>query len=242
MGYYLLDNPPKTRQFRNPRREKPSGVVVVHTAENTPDTTPEDRGAESVASFIADRSDYGSYHALCDSDSVVEMVPPTYEAFHDATGSNPHSYGISGATRADRWAQMPDDWRDGCVEMMAVAAARYARWIKSHHGIVIPAKRISRADSEARRPGFISHAERDPARRTDPGAAFPWEQFLDLYAQELDPVTTRGAQVDAALKYARLATQAALEIKGGAERQKAADEAVKHLRAGRRALRELPTL
>ena len=45
---------------------------------------------------------------------------------------------------------------------MAAAAARYATWVRNRSGIVIPARRISRAESDARVPGFISHAERDP--------------------------------------------------------------------------------
>lgn len=183
---WLDDNPPVRSQFRRPRRESPSGVVVVHTAENAPDTAGSDSGAENVANFIRNRTDPGSYHDLADSDSCINLVGYDAEAFHDATGSNPHSYGVSGATQAAKWASMPQAWRDGCVRQMAAAASRYARWLRSRTGIVIPARRITRAQSEARVPGFISHAERDPARRTDPGANFPWAQFLDLFAQFTD--------------------------------------------------------
>lgn len=241
MSIYLLDNPPKTRQFRSPRRATPSGVVVVHTAENTPDTTPADRGAESVASFIANRSDYGSYHVMCDADSRIQMVRYTDEAFHDATGSNPHSFGLSAATQAHRWGQMPDWWVEGCIELMAAAAADYAHWIEDEHGITIPARRITRAESEQRKPGFISHAERDPARRTDPGSAFPWEKFLAAYDDEMNPAT-RGKAVDLALRHARAASQAAADIKGGEVRQQAAERAIAELRAARHALRRIPTL
>lgn len=181
--YTLLDNPnPHQRQYRNPRRETPSGVVVVHTAENWPDDDGIDGGAEAVAAWLSRRTDAGSYHRLCDSDSIVACVPWWYEAWHDGTGSNRHSVGISAATRADQWPWMSPAWRDGCVFNMALAAADYANWLEAEHGIVIPARRISRAESEARVPGFISHAERDPGRRSDPGDAFPWEQFLGTYA------------------------------------------------------------
>ena len=238
MSVYLIDHPPKTRQYRSPRREDPSGVIVVHTAENTPDTIPEDRGAEAVAAFIANRSDYGSYHVLADSDTAIQLVQYTDEAFHDATGSNPHSFGLSAATQAHRWTQMPDWWVEGTIENLAAAAVAYARWMAREHDIVIPPQRITREQSEQRVPGFISHAERDPARRTDPGEAFPWSDFLREYEQQMNP-TIRGINVDTALRLTRQATEAAMSIRGNQDRQEKADEAVRHLRAARRALRSI---
>lgn len=184
MAEYLIDNPPRIRQFRLPRRATPSGVVVVHTAESFPDEVGPDAGAENVARFIRDRTNFGSYHDLCDSDSIIHLVPYDAEAFHDGTGSNQHSYGVSAATQAAVWAKRSPEWRDATVRNMARASARYARWLKAHGGPAIPARRISRAQSETRAPGFISHAERDPARRSDPGAGFPWDDFLAYYAEE----------------------------------------------------------
>lgn len=183
MSAYLVDHPPARSQYRRPRRADPSGVAVVHTAENTPDYVALDGGAEAVANFIRNRSDPGSYHDLADSDSCINLVPYDAEAYHDGTGSNPHSYGVSVATRADVWPLAPPVWRAGAVRNAAHGAARYARWLRARSGIVIPARRISRAQSEARIPGFLSHAERDPARRTDPGKAFPWSAFLAEFAR-----------------------------------------------------------
>jgi hypothetical protein len=182
---YLDDNPPVRSQFRLPRRTDPSGVIVAHTAENMPDFVAFDGGAEAVANFIRNRTDPGSYHELCDSDSAINLVRYDAEAYHDATGSNPHSFGVSAATRADVWPLAPEEWRNGCIRNMAARSANYARWCRTHYGIVIPARRITRAESEARVPGFISHAERDPERRTDPGRWFPWDQFLGDYELEM---------------------------------------------------------
>lgn len=184
-GIYLIDHPPHIRQYRSPRRAKPSGVVVVHTAEWFPDETGPDTGAENCAAFIARRTNYGSYHHLVDSDSIIQLVRFGDEAFHDATGSNPHSYGVSAATQAAKWNTVSAEWRNETVENMARATARYAHWIKTNYGVIIPARRITRAESEARKPGFISHAERDPARRTDPGKTFPWDRFFNEYREEI---------------------------------------------------------
>lgn len=181
-GIYLIDNPPAVRQYRSPRREKPSGVCVVHTAESIADQAGPDFGAENVAAFIARRTNFGSYHDLVDSDTRIQLVRYSDEAFHDATGSNPHSYGVSAAAQAAKWPEYSTTWKNATVENMARSAARYASWLKGQRGIIIPAKRITRAESEARKPGFISHAERDPERRTDPGKTFPWTFFLSRYA------------------------------------------------------------
>lgn len=198
---WLDDHPPARSQFRRPRRDDPSGVVVVHTAENTPDLVAFDGGAEAVARYIAGRPDPGSYHDVCDSDSAINLVGYDAEAYHDATGSNPHSYGVSIATRADVWPLAPQAWRDGAIVQAAAAAARYAAWLRARSGIVIPARRITRAESDRRIPGFIAHAERDPARRSDPGAAFPWDTFLATY----DQLTRTPRSVDMAFPVIRVA-------------------------------------
>jgi hypothetical protein len=161
----------------------PSGVIVVHTAENTPDYVAFDGGAEAVARFIQGRGDPGSYHDICDSDSFIQLVTYSCEAFHVRTyNTNWHAYGVSAATRADVWPLAPKAWRDGCVNNMARAARNYAVWLYTLRGVKIPALRLTVAQARAHRPGFISHAELDPARRTDPGAGFPWAQFLRAYA------------------------------------------------------------
>lgn len=181
---YLREHPnPVSRGYTSPRRSEPSGVAVVHTAENVPDYVAFDGGAEAVAHYETIRTTPGSYHDLVDSDSAINLVRYEDAAWHDATGTNHHSYGVSIATRADVWPLAPAAWRAGAVEQAAQAAARYARWLHARNGTVIPARRITAAEARNRVPGFISHAELDPGRRTDPGAEFPWDTFLARYAE-----------------------------------------------------------
>lgn len=181
MPEFLIDNPPKVRQFRRPRRATPSGVIVVHTAESILDQVGEDSGAEDVARFIQKRSDFGSYHRLADSDSVVRLIPFDAEAYGDGTGSNVHAIHISFACKAAGWAGMSPERRAAMIQHGALAAAEAATWLEKNHGVTVPAFQISRADSERRLPGFISHADRDPARRSDPGADFPWREFFTAF-------------------------------------------------------------
>lgn len=190
---YLVDNPPVRDQWRDPRRGmpegsgRPTGCIVVHTAESVADVTLPDASAENVAAFIRTRTTPGSYHELADADTCLYLVPYEYEAYGDATGSNRWAIHVSGAVQAGKWATYPQAHRDAVVKQMAFGAARAAKWLKAEHGITVPARRITRAQSDAGQPGFISHAERDPSRRTDPGAGFDWDLFLAEYTRLMDP-------------------------------------------------------
>ncbi len=179
--------PPRRRQYRAGRRATPTGCIVVHTAETTPDFTPPDNAAENVAKFIQARTDPGSYHRLVDSDSIINLVEFRDEAFHDGTGSNRWSIGLSFATFAASWSTAPDWWVERALEMGAAAAAEANDWLVANGYPGCPARRISRAESEAGLPGFISHGERDPGRRSDPGPDFPWTRFLTLYDNLINP-------------------------------------------------------
>lgn len=186
MNAYLIDHPPRQRQFRE-RGTTISGVVVIHTAESAPDTAGADGGAEAVARFIQGRTTYGSYHWLADSDSLIDLVPMTLQAYGDGTGSNPHAIHISAATQAARWPSLPKAWTEGTVRNMALAAHRASDMLERVHGVRIPARRVTKAQSDARMEGFISHGERDPGRRSDPGPAFPWDLFFQFYREFENP-------------------------------------------------------
>jgi len=247
MPAYLIENPPRMRQFRD-RGTTPSGVCVVHTAESVPDTIGIDAGAEGVARFIQQRTTFGSYHDLCDSDSIVDLVPYSKQAYGDATGSNPHAYHVSAATQAAKWPTLPKEWRVATVENMARAANRFRLYCEATHDFTIPARRISRAESDRRVEGFISHGERDPGRRTDPGPAFPWELFLETYHDLANPKPekprrTRGEHVDVALRKLSGTITELREIDSeNAGRNAKIDAALRDLRAARRDLRSIRLL
>lgn len=197
MTHYLEANKTAQRQFRRPRRGTPTGCIVVHTAESIMDSVGPDTGAENVARFMLNRSDYGSYHRLVDSDSIVDLVGFGAEAYGDGAGSNKWACHISAACRTTDWVTMSRTRRAGFIRNLAKAAAEYARWVRKTRNVIIPAKRITRAESEAGKPGFLGHGERDPGRRSDPGAQFPWDEFLDAYAEEF-PLARASTKANAA--------------------------------------------
>ena len=244
MTAYLITNPPRVRQFRE-RGTTISGVVVVHTAESYPDEAGPDTGAESVARFIQQRTTYGSYHRLCDSDSIVNLVPLSMQAYGDGTGTNPHAMHVSAATQAAKWPSLSKSWIEETVENMALAAHEFSDELERVHGVRIPARRVTKAQSTSRTEGFISHGERDPGRRYDPGASFPWGMFMEAFqdfeapkvAKPVKVRPTRGGQVDAALVLSRKAAAELDKARGGGARGDALEHAEKQLRQARRALR-----
>ncbi|MDN4174745.1 N-acetylmuramoyl-L-alanine amidase [Nocardioides sp. SOB77] len=183
---YLDDHPNRHLAQQRPRRDEPSGVIVVHTAESALDAIGEDTGAEGVARYISERTTYGSYHRLADSDSVVAVARFEMTTYGDGTGSNDHAIHVSFACRAADWPTMSAERREAFIRNGASAAAEAARWLLLEHGITVPARRITRPQSDQRVPGFIPHGDRDPGRRTDPGPAFPWDHFLTTYADLME--------------------------------------------------------
>lgn len=187
MGFYLLDNPnPYTPQWVYPRRGslgKLSGTCIVHTAENMIDLIGEDAGAEGTANFIRTRSDYGCYHTLVDSDSIMELVPYEYETWQDSETNN-WAVGISAAVRADGWNTIPMERRDRIYRNLAWAAADFVKYMKEAYGINVPFKRITGAQARARVPGFCAHGD-SGISRTDPGVQFDWAKFFRFAAEEL---------------------------------------------------------
>ncbi|MGF1600061.1 MAG: hypothetical protein ACFCVK_24660 [Acidimicrobiales bacterium] len=186
MGVYLEDHPPARSQFRSTRRATVSGAIVVHTAENATDLVLPDGGAEAVASFISRRTDVaGSYHSVVDSDSIVRVGRYEWEMFGEGTGGNRWALHLSFACRASQWATLPESWFVGALRNGAAEAASMARWVAATVGVAVPARRITAARYRALEPGFVGHGDLDPGRRSDPGADFPWDEFLGLYAAEM---------------------------------------------------------
>lgn len=185
MSIYYYDRHPPAFPLnrRSPRRSALSGVMVIHTAENAPDFTPPDTGAENVASFLARRTDAGSYHRLVDSDTVVAMMHWLDEAAGDATGTNSHAVHLSFATQAHLWPTKPKWWRDAALQRMALAMTDFAMFIRGHRGpdFTPPARWISGDEARNRVPGVTGHGDLDPGRRSDPGRQFPRQELLDLY-------------------------------------------------------------
>jgi hypothetical protein len=244
MGAYLIDHPPRQRQFKA-RGTTISGVTILHTAESLPDFHGPDTGAEGVARFIQQRSDFGSYHKLCDSDSRILLVPLSMQAYGEGTGTNPHAMHISAATQAHKWESLPDQWVEDTIVQMAHAAHECSDELERVHKVRIPARRIEASQARNRVEGFVTHAQMDPSRRSDPGKDFRWALFMDTYAdlERGETKATRGKYIDLGIRRSSAALTALDDAKvGPGERGDKVRMAMAQIEAGRRTLRTISLL
>lgn len=163
--FYLIDKPPAVSQGRSPRRAKASGVIVVHTDE----APQQPGGALGTASFIQRRSDYGCYHTIVDSTTVVRMLPPlTWECWGAAfpADTNSHAIHVAFRGRASQWGSNPD-YDEAAIQNAGKEIAhimnqlhggesyKYVRW-------------ITQGDCINRVPGLVEHGTIQPGDRSDP--------------------------------------------------------------------------
>ncbi len=175
---YALDHPnPKAKAnpdgrywgYATRKGDGASGVVVVHSAEVPPDYVGVDTGAENTARYFTSSDRAASYHRIADSDSIVEFLPFDHTAFHDGTGTNRHSIGVSMGTQAHTWGTNPGH-DEAMLRNAAKACAdafRYAA-IRHHANPLTYVRWITPAQARAGVPGLVEHGEMDPGRRSDP--------------------------------------------------------------------------
>jgi len=177
MGYFGLDHPnprakanPDGRYWGYATRKggQVSGVVVVHSAEVAPDYVGEDRGAEATAAYFTHSARAASYHRIVDSDSIVAFLPLSHTAFHDATGTNHHSIGVSMGTQAHTWGT-DETHDDRMLRNAAKAVAEALQYAAGQRANPMDfARWITPAQARAKQPGLVEHGQMDPARRSDP--------------------------------------------------------------------------
>ena len=183
-GYYLLDHPNPNAPERGdgeywgyPTMNQTPRVIVVHSTESLADLNGPDSGAENVANWFATNNVTASYHTVTDSDSTVPCLPAgldgttPHTAFH-AAGANSFSLGLSMAVQAHTWPALPADWVARVLDRAAAEAALWcSRWD-------IPPVLITMEQAANGWKGIIGHGMWDPGSRSDPGAGFPWTDFL----------------------------------------------------------------
>jgi hypothetical protein len=170
MGYYLLDNPPRSPQFYPSRSNTPTYAVGVHTSEGP--TGP--GSARNLAAFIARRSDPGSYACIVDSEETIVMVPPDYTTFSvAASGYNSRTWHICLAGRS---AELSPD--DANTQAMIVRAGEAIRTLWTLLGIPLSNAQWIGTDA-LNRPGLFCHGDVQPWDRSDAWSTHPDRGQLD---------------------------------------------------------------
>ena len=159
MNYYLLDNPPASRQFWPSRNAPMTGGVVLHTTEGVGG----DDSAENTARYISTRSNPGSYHCIVDWNSTVYLVPDDYTAFGvAANGYNSRCWHIALACKSSELNV--DDWATG-VMIDRAAQAIVEFWRRNGFD---PAECNDWIETEVlNRAGLCQHGEAQPWDRSD---------------------------------------------------------------------------
>jgi hypothetical protein len=175
MSYYLLDNPPASRQFYPSRVGSPTWAVGVHTTESIMDTVWIDTGAENVAGFISRRGDAGSYVVIVDSDSTVRLVPDTYTTMSiGVKGFNSATWSIALACRQSELD--PDHW---WTQAAIARAGAEIRRMWTEQGIDIVKAAVWRPAADALQMACLfNHGDAQPADRRDAFVRSPQQDRL----------------------------------------------------------------
>lgn len=157
-------------------RLKPIRLLVLHTPQ-TPETN---TAAEGVANYFASPATGASTHLVGDNDSVIRCVKDEDTAW-GAAGANADGlhYELAGVAQ-----QSAEEWADPySTAAIGLASEAFREWAKEHE---IPMRKLSVEEvRDGVTKGICGHDDVYQAfgegdYRSDPGAAFPWDQFIAL--------------------------------------------------------------
>lgn len=154
--------------------------LVIHTME-----APEKPGtARGVAHWFAGpNAPKASAHFCIDAGEIVQSVPEDVVAWA-APGANRRGIHLEHAGYA---SQAADGWDDAYSRAVLERSAELARDICRRYEI--PIVKLSVDDLRAGQRGLCGHIDITNAfnngkGHTDPGAAFPWDRYLELVAPD----------------------------------------------------------
>lgn len=184
-GYYLLDNQnphaPKRSDGRrfwgHPGRYSKLRVIVLHVPVMPYVAAGPDPTAEKVAKYFATTNRAASAHVCSDADTVVQCLPADYTGAH-VRGYNSSTWGIEMGYGTNDWNR--DRKRTEAVLIQATKAI-----VPVVQKYQIPVRLLTKAQVDAGLSGFTTHARLDPARRSDPGATYPWEWHAEMITDAL---------------------------------------------------------
>ena len=158
-------------------------IVIHYTAGSEGPTS-----AEDGAAYDRRRTDGTSCHYFVDSNSIVQEVY-TWDRANSC-----YRYGNRMGIQYELCGtvQTRAQWLDGASYATLKLAARQAARDCRKYGL--PAKKIGPAEMRAGQKGICGHADVTLAYglgdHMDPGSAFPWDVFIQLVADELNPSAT----------------------------------------------------
>lgn len=187
MGYWLLDHRNPYGNHFYPTRNRKLKAIVVHCTAGLEDLDLKgpDNSAEGTARYAATTLRDVSWHSGSDTDTFIDLLPYSYTAWQ-CVNYNSSTAGHEISKLNMDWNAVSKQWRDRVLFVTALGPDGKGGLRKKAVENGIPFRRATKAEldhaiaTDGPPVGFISHADLDPSRRTDPGRNFPWSQFLNL--------------------------------------------------------------
>ena len=182
--------------FGQPRNTSLIRAICIHVTVNTPGTP-----AENVANYQI-QSESGSYHELVDTGGNV-LIENTDDWLSWSAGPKGNWCALH-RSFVMRGTESQAEWRKYDA-MLRAGAQRDAQWAKKYN---IPVVKLTPAELRAGKRGFCAHYDVSLAwgesDHTDPGAGFPWDYYLQLVREYMNPAPAKknegGFSVDAERK------------------------------------------
>ena len=156
-------------------------TIAIHCTDS-PDTA-FNIGVKDVRKWHTDPAPKGrgwsdvGYHYLVRRDGeIVQMVPDDRKCYH-AGNANSRSIGIEHEARINPWAVRK--LADGSVKPPPYPVGEFPEAML-RASAVVSAVLCRKFRIPVDRAHIIGHAEVPGASHTDPGAAFPWERYIEL--------------------------------------------------------------
>ena len=182
--------------FGQPRNTNLIRAICIHVTVNTPGTP-----AENVANYQI-QSESGSYHELVDTGANV-LIENTDDWLSWSAGPKGNWCALH-RSYVMRGTESQAEWRKYDA-MLRAGAQRDAQWAKKYN---IPVVKLTPAELRAGKRGFCGHHDVSLAwgesDHVDPGAGFPWDYYLQLVREYMNPAPAKknegGFSVDAERK------------------------------------------
>lgn len=182
--------------FGQPRNTSLIRAICIHVTVNIPGTP-----AENVANYQI-QSESGSYHELVDTGGNV-LIENTDDWLSWSAGPKGNWCALH-RSFVMRGTESQAEWRKYDA-MLRAGAQRDAQWAKKYN---IPVVKLTPAELRAGKRGFCAHYDISLAwgesDHTDPGVGFPWDYYLQLVREYMNPAPAKknegGFSVDAERK------------------------------------------
>lgn len=168
----------EARHFTRTRLRPQTQGIVIHATAGAEGPLKAEQCAAMMAAGWEDPAQWRSAHEVCDSNSIVRMVPLDRRAYHCGQNGNDAFLGIElcgAATQTDA------QWRDAVsLPMLQLAIRRFAELCKQFN---VPPRYVDFAAVHRGDRGITTHLDIRRAwaqtTHTDPGPGFPLADFIE---------------------------------------------------------------